>query len=116
MAHKATWTAEDSEHSANAAYQANNPDKPFKQPLVIPTVHLNGTSKTELVNGYRDALGAVNEAYRKLAAIMPHGRDYYVQSDGRALSIARNQHVDRLRKLEEIKTELETIAVAVVDQ
>ena len=88
-------------------------DKPT---LAVPTVHLNGTSKTELVGGYREAVSALNEAYTKVNAAMPHGRDYYVQADAQAYNVARDQHVARLVKLQQIMDELEAVAIAVLDQ
>ena len=36
--------------------------------IAIPTIHLNGTSREALLQGYRDAIDALREAERKLAA------------------------------------------------
>ena len=45
----------------------------------IPTVHLNGTSQSELQAGVETALQAVEFAREKLRGMYPNGRDYYPQ-------------------------------------
>jgi hypothetical protein len=77
--------------------------------LTFPTVHLNGTSKESLLEGYCEAINALHEAGRKLAAAYPNGRDYYVQGPS-ATSAAMKEHEARMNKLREIITELEAIA------
>lgn len=79
--------------------------------LAIPTIHLNGTSREALLEGYCEAVHALHEAGRKLAAAAPNGRDYYPQAAG-AINVAMDQHEARMTKLREIITELETIAEA----
>ena len=80
--------------------------------LAIPTVHMNGTSREALVEGLCEAVHALHEAGRKLAAAAPNGRDYYVQGSA-ATGVAMDQHEARMNKLREIITELETIAEAI---
>jgi hypothetical protein len=46
--------------------------------LEIPTVHLNGTSRDELISQLRGAMEAVHAAEKALAQAGPHARDYYV--------------------------------------
>lgn len=55
----------------------------------LPTVHLNGTSRAELEEGYRNACEALKAAYDALAAATCNARDYYVQEDPEAYSNAR---------------------------
>jgi hypothetical protein len=83
--------------------------------LMIPTVHLNGTSKQALLDQLGDAIDAVHEAGRKLAAACPNGRDYYTQGSGATL-LAVAQHEARMAKLKDVATELETIMGGVADQ
>jgi hypothetical protein len=78
----------------------------FKK-LVVPTVHLNGSGKASLQLGLECAVKGITEAIESLRDTAPHGRDYYVQKDERALARAQNQYVDRLMRLEDIKVELE---------
>jgi len=83
--------------------------------LMVPTVHSNGTSKAELLQRVLDALGAVRAGKHALHAAAPHGRDYYVQSDG-ALDAAVAEHRHRCDKLTAVLFELETLAEEISDQ
>lgn len=79
--------------------------------LVFPIVHMNGSGKTNLVNGYRKAWGALSMAMDDLLAISPHMRDYYPLEDGIKLyERARRQHLDRIAALEQIKDDMERLA------
>jgi hypothetical protein len=84
--------------------------------LSIPTVHLNGTSKESLLEQLRRAVEAVNRASDAVSSASPHGRDYYVQADPDAFTMAARQHAARIIKLRDIAKELEDIAVGVLDQ
>jgi len=63
--------------------------------MIIPTVHLNGTSGQDLLEQQQailDALRAVREA---MMAATPNGRDYYPQGEdaiGEALEAFRKQY------------------------
>lgn len=50
--------------------------------LTLPTVHLNGTGRKMLAEGYQRAYVAVQDAIRAFNEIEFNARDYYVQSDG----------------------------------
>lgn len=80
-----------------------------EQMIFKPTVHLNGTSRDALLESYCEAINALHEAGRKLAAAYPNARDYYVQGD-EATAGAMKQHEARLAKLKEVIGELEEIA------
>jgi hypothetical protein len=82
--------------------------------LMIPTVHLNGTSRNELQEQLRNARKAIRTAIEALSAACPHDRDYYVQS-ATAGPKARDQHRNRLRRLVSVQTEIETILMGVID-
>ena len=73
-----------------------------------PTVHLNGTGAEELLRQLREAAESVSTAIDKVKAAAPHPRDYYVQS-GEAGLIATREHIERLRRLEEVHDELATM-------
>ena len=75
----------------------------------IPTIHLNGTSKDALLDGYIDAREAIRAAIDKLCETAPNGRDYYPQGDG-AFEKARDEHIARLKRLHDVATELGEIA------
>jgi len=83
--------------------------------LAMPTVHLNGTGKAELLNGYRQAMAAVRLAINTVQSTAPHGRDYYVQKDN-PIQAAITEHSERLQVLEHVFNELETLAVHVMEQ
>jgi len=94
--------------SAGSAHSIS--DKP-----VVPTVHLNGTDKQDLLNQLQEAIGSVEDAGKSLAKASPHLRDYYTQPKGE-WNRAQDQHEARIVKLREIVKELETIAEGVIDQ
>lgn len=80
--------------------------------LAIPTIHLNGTSRDELLKQQIEAIRAIRLATLALAAAAPNARDYYVQGNA-AADIAREQHTARVAKLWEVIKELETIAESI---
>ena len=47
--------------------------------MILPTIHLNGTSAEMLLDGYRQAMDAVETAREALGKIEFNARDYYVQ-------------------------------------
>lgn len=93
--------------------------RPYDEPLLIPTVHINGTSKSYLVTDHMAAINAVNEALKAVQAMAPHGRDYYLQDvPGRRSKIqdALEQHNARLTKLQIVAGELMHICEKIIDQ
>lgn len=66
-----------------------------------PSVHLNGTSRGALSEGYEDASRAVHRALQALVECCPNARDYYVQDD-RAFEEARDEHQARIDKLQSV--------------
>jgi transposase len=69
--------------------------------MALPTVHLNGTSREELVSLRLDVVEAIREAVVALRKAAPHGRDYYVQGPD-AYATARLIWEGRLAELEGI--------------
>ncbi len=47
--------------------------------MITPTIHLNGTSKDEIIAQYEAANVALGAALRTLIDTAPNGRDYYTQ-------------------------------------
>jgi hypothetical protein len=84
---------------------------PERSPMV-PTVHLNGTSREMLVDQLSDAAQAVHAAGRELALATPNGRDFYPQGPA-AIGRALAEHNDRMLRLQSVARELEEIAQAV---
>lgn len=84
--------------------------------MMIPTVHLNGTSATGLRQQYLEAYTAVQNAITALSQSAPHGRDYYVQKDPAAYTKAAGEHQDRMTRLLSVQDELLALYRAVDDQ
>ena len=84
----------------------------MRQPT--PTIHLNGTSRDELIRQYCDAAEAVRAAIQAVRNAQPNGRDYYPQGEG-AIDDALRQHRRRMQDLEAIQRELTEIAEAIAD-
>ena len=80
--------------------------------LAVPTIHLNGTSKQELLDGYINALDALREAHKRLAATCPNGRDYYPQGS-EAINVAMQNHEGRMARIKFVMDELQEIAEAI---
>jgi hypothetical protein len=80
----------------------------MKVELTVPTVHINGTSRDELLEQIRDAYLAIGKAMEALAKASPNGRDYYPQGD-EACRAARKEHQSRAERLASVRDELLTI-------
>ena len=62
--------------------------------LILPTIHLNGTSAKSLTEDYSHARRAVQEAMTALEAVDFNARDYYVHSNPAAWTQAVSQRHD----------------------
>ncbi len=80
--------------------------------MQLPTIHSNGTSKGSLVVALSEASNALNIAYEKLKQTAPNGRDYYPQGSV-AMNTAINEHQDRMKRLDEIKGEIDALTIAI---
>jgi hypothetical protein len=76
--------------------------------LMVPTVHMNGTSHAGLITMYEDAAESVSEAITTHALSYPNGRDYYPQGTDAYLKAVK-QYNDRRKKLQDVYDELTTI-------
>jgi hypothetical protein len=83
--------------------------------MLIPTVHLNGSSGDVLRDQYTDAAQSVRQAIDKLCDAAPNARDYYVQGPDAALA-AQREHEARVTALKRVCDELMAIAEGVQDQ
>lgn len=84
--------------------------------LRVPTVHLNGSSRDDLVGQCREVYRAITQAMEALNQAAPHARDYYVQDDPEAFEKARRQHEARAQKLIEVMDEYAILAYEIQDQ
>ena len=78
--------------------------------MTLPTLHLNGTTATDLLEGYRRAMDAVQDAQDTVRATAPNGRDYYPQGPD-AINAAQEEHASRLAALHRVFDELLELAV-----
>lgn len=83
--------------------------------IALPRINLNGTSKGELLQQQLTALDAINAAIDALCAAAPNGRDYQTLPSG-AVQLAMSEHTTRLKLLQTVQDELQTIAMHISDQ
>jgi hypothetical protein len=76
---------------------------------IMPTVHLNGTGRKMLTDGYLAAHDAVQNAIEKLAGVEFHARDYYVHADPDAYTKARAERDEQFAKLESVRADIQAI-------
>jgi len=81
-------------------------------PLIAPTVHMNGTSKEELVQQRIEVVEAARLLYQAMQKAMPNGRDYYPQGDGVGAK-AQAAWVERMAMIEQLSDELLTEAMKI---
>jgi len=77
--------------------------------MIYPTVHLNGTSKAELIDQLCTASSAMADAIKALENASPNARDYYVQGQY-AMRDAQDQHARHVNALVQVKNEIDQIA------
>ena len=77
--------------------------------MMLPSIHMNGTSRENLLEGYCDAITAIDYAMDAIRQAGPNGRDYYPQGPN-AMAQAGDEHLIRLQKLTKIREELNTLA------
>jgi len=78
--------------------------------LVHPTIHMNGSSRDALMDGYLNARAMLLAAMGALEESHPNGRDYYPQGPD-AVQDAMRQHRDRVMRLQAIIVEVEALAL-----
>jgi hypothetical protein len=77
--------------------------------IIVPAIHLNGTSKESLVEALEDAYISIGNAYDALRECAPNGRDYYVYDYNDSFTRARVEWLNRLNRLDSVRRELEAI-------
>jgi hypothetical protein len=83
--------------------------------MILPTIHMNGTSARALLEGYCNAISAIHDALDALARTAPNGRDYYPQGPD-ACATADREHDDRKRALMKVLNELQVLAEHVAER
>lgn len=95
---------------ANAYTTTGTVPTPTAVPMMVPDVHMNGTHRDELVDGYQNTANALALAFQRAKQSAPNGRDYYTKGP-EAMKAATEQHESRLRRIDALKTEFETLAM-----
>lgn len=80
----------------------------------VPTIHLNGTSHSELAAQFDRVSHALCEAVNALVDASPNGRDYYPQGPT-AMKEAVAEHDLRVKTLQNLRQEIEAIQEAIAD-
>lgn len=78
------------------------------QKLTLPTIHLNGTARSDLQEQAGGAMDALRTAMEGLRRMAPNGRDYYPQGND-AITNATRQHQSRMERVGSVMAELEAI-------
>ena len=82
--------------------------------MIFPTLHLNGTSKGDLLEGWLKISHALNDAITALCQEGPNGRDYYLAGP-MGLHTAQREHEARIAKVKEVKAEVDQIVEFIAD-
>ena len=82
--------------------------------MLIPTVHLNGTSGAELFRLNMAVVEHLRDTIDALSKACPNGRDFYIQGPD-ALKYANREHVERLERLQAVYAEMQTIVESLAD-
>lgn len=79
--------------------------------VVIPCVHMNGTSADELIRLRCDVIEKLHEAYEALKQMGPNGRDYYPEPGkmDRAIEQHRRRQLAVDALIAELNQEAESI-------
>lgn len=86
-------------------------------PLIVPQVNINGTSAEALVDQQRIVLHNLDHLLHSMGEAMPHGRDWQTVEGGEKLAdICRAAWLQRRMMLEILRREIETYAIAILDQ
>jgi hypothetical protein len=83
--------------------------------MLVPTVHLNGTTGEVLRDQYALAVSAVQDAIAAVCDAGPNSRDYYVQGPDAGLA-AQREHEARVKALKVVRDELVAIVDGIQDQ
>lgn len=81
--------------------------------VIVPVVHLNGTSRDALVSQANAAVMALDIALGALQLAAPHARDYYPLGNG-AYTRAEAEHRSRYERVSSARDELMAIGEALL--
>ena len=73
---------------------------------------LTGTTPSDLLEQYMNAVRAVKAAGTAMSGVWPHARDY----QGGSINVAMHEHAERCRALTKVAGELQIIVDALTSQ
>lgn len=82
--------------------------------VIVPIIHLNGTSKQMLLDDLENAYYALNKAYAAIKETGPNGRDYYPVPG--LMEKAVEQHMQRLKAVDAVKDSIAEQMTAISNQ
>lgn len=85
-----------------------------KPDVVLPVIHMNGTSADSLTDDLCRAYSALSDAYDKVKNTAPNGRDYY-PAGPEQFEAARAQHYARLDAIHAVMDSLVAQAEGIQD-
>ena len=85
----------------------------FTKALIAPTVNLNGTDASVLIEGLMNCKVQIDAALEKMQVATPHGRDYI---DGKQLQEARRAWFERTHALSKLASEITDLAIEIQNQ
>jgi len=83
--------------------------------VIIPLVHLNGTSGNDLYAELYESLQAIDAAIDALRRGAPNARDYYPLGSS-IFEKAKAGHFYRIERLTDVRAELQVILEGLADQ
>lgn len=78
--------------------------------MIVPTIHPNGTSRERLISQLTAVTGHLEAARKALKEACPNARDY---NSGADFDQAVAEHVARRKALQDLREEIETLAMAI---
>ena len=82
--------------------------------LMVPVIHRNGSSRSDIMKQLKSAYSALKEAREVLRMVEMHERDFYVHPIQGAGLLARKQRDAWLASVDEIQKDLAMIGSAVI--
>lgn len=76
--------------------------------LTLPLIHINGTSRDDLIRSYTAQYLSLKQAIRVFTDHPPHGRDYYPLGPS-ALNQAYTEYEHRIATLRGVLTDIDAI-------
>ena len=81
--------------------------------MLTPTIHLNGTSKQDLLEQQKEILNATRDLLQVMRRATPNGRDYYPQGPD-AGNQARDAFAERYITVSRMYDEFEELALKIM--